>query len=345
MSYTPVATNYAQPGDTVNISTAAAEFRTLKQYIQQTLVPLINASTNASSITTGTLTNIPIVYGTATAIGTILLDIVPTYTGNFTGTGEYISSYIYTTFNATTAATAAFLEALDVIANLGASSNENLTNSVAGLVGAKIATNIVAGATGTISNDVVLRLFAYNQSAAIVTNVKVLSVEQTQNSSTGSVVNNIGALLNVGTVGTTFNTDLFLGNSAYGAGNFALYSSNPALSYLSGALQIAGYFQFSGAHIDAGVAYYNENSGFSVTLGNNWHNIFDAAGALATGTIIMPASPTNGQLCKLVFGQNITTLTINGNGNNVADAPTSASAGNSFEFIYHSANTSWYRAQ
>ena len=69
------------------------------------------------------------------------------------------------------------------------------------------------------------------------------------------------------------------------------------------------------------------------------------AGTLAALTINMPASPTDEEIHEVSFTQIITALTVSGNGNTLANAPTSAAAGNCFKWIYDTTTTTWYRLQ
>lgn len=69
--------------------------------------------------------------------------------------------------------------------------------------------------------------------------------------------------------------------------------------------------------------------------------IIDPAGALAALTVAFPASPIDGQLQRFSFTQAITTLTLSGG--TFSNAPTTAAAGNTFEFIYDTSTTKWFR--
>jgi hypothetical protein len=86
-------------------------------------------------------------------------------------------------------------------------------------------------------------------------------------------------------------------------------------------------------------------TGFSATIGNGINFlILTPAGTLATGTVIMPASPQDGQEVAISSSQAITTLTINGNtGQTVAGAPTTFAANGFCRFKYVLATTTWYR--
>lgn len=93
------------------------------------------------------------------------------------------------------------------------------------------------------------------------------------------------------------------------------------------------------------------STGFSITIGAGVETlILDPTGALATGTITMPATPVDGQIIKISSSQNIVALTVNANtGQSIKNAPTaltvSLTGSFGFEFRYVLSNTTWYRVQ
>jgi len=98
---------------------------------------------------------------------------------------------------------------------------------------------------------------------------------------------------------------------------------------------------------DTGYSYQTPTTGFSITLGNTTtHTILDPAGTLASGTIVMAASPSDGLIATVSSTQTITALTVSPNtGQTVQNAPTTLTAGSGFSYIYRSANNTWYRLQ
>jgi hypothetical protein len=71
--------------------------------------------------------------------------------------------------------------------------------------------------------------------------------------------------------------------------------------------------------------------------------VLNPAGTLATGTIIMPASPADGMTITFSSTQTITALTVNANaGQSIVSAPTKLPAGQSATFVYRLTGTSWY---
>ena len=83
-------------------------------------------------------------------------------------------------------------------------------------------------------------------------------------------------------------------------------------------------------------------TGFSITLAADT-TILAPAGTLATGTIIMPAAPVNGQKLTVSSTQQVTALTVTpGGGQTMALAPTFLAKATPVSFIYDLANTTWY---
>lgn len=68
------------------------------------------------------------------------------------------------------------------------------------------------------------------------------------------------------------------------------------------------------------------------------------AGALASGTVIMPASPLDGDTARISFAMTVTALTVSPNaGQFLLGAPTTATVSTGYGFVYRSATTTWYR--
>ena len=92
-------------------------------------------------------------------------------------------------------------------------------------------------------------------------------------------------------------------------------------------------------------------TGFTITIADGVTVLLlDPAGGLATGTVTMPANPYDKQTIAINSTQSITALTVSPNaGQSVANAPTtlavSLTGPQGYEFIYHAANTTWYRLQ
>jgi len=91
--------------------------------------------------------------------------------------------------------------------------------------------------------------------------------------------------------------------------------------------------------------YSTPTTGFTYTLPSNLvrYVIFNPAGTLATGTFKFTTNPFDGQVVTISTTQQITALTINGNGNTVSNAVSTLAAGASVSYLFRSTNTTWYR--
>lgn len=100
------------------------------------------------------------------------------------------------------------------------------------------------------------------------------------------------------------------------------------------------------ADCDPFYEYHQPASGFSITIGNNSNNvILDPSATLATGTITMPAHPSQqGQKISVRSSQTVTSLTVLASaGQNLgAGAPTTLLQGRSFSVIWNDQNSTWY---
>ncbi len=85
--------------------------------------------------------------------------------------------------------------------------------------------------------------------------------------------------------------------------------------------------------------------GFNVTINaGNTFLLLTPTGTLATGTITLPPSPTDGQSVLVTSTQTVTALTIAGNGKTVNGAPTTITVSTPFRLRYDAVNSSWYRS-
>jgi hypothetical protein len=94
---------------------------------------------------------------------------------------------------------------------------------------------------------------------------------------------------------------------------------------------------------DINYDYVQPSTGFTIAFPNNTYDlILDPAGTLATGTVTMPTSPTDGQIAYIHSSQIISALTISsGNSGSVA-CPSTIGAGGSIRLFYKNSNTKWY---
>lgn len=84
-----------------------------------------------------------------------------------------------------------------------------------------------------------------------------------------------------------------------------------------------------------------------VTLtSDNADNFINQGGTQATFTFNLPATPYDGQVCRLAFNNIVTTLTISGNSTTLSGtAATAAAVGTRLEYKYYAAATKWLRVQ
>ena len=70
--------------------------------------------------------------------------------------------------------------------------------------------------------------------------------------------------------------------------------------------------------------------------------VIQPAGTLATGTITMPASPADGMTITVESTQQITALTMSGNGGTIVGAAVQLIPNQPLSWVYRLANTTWY---
>jgi hypothetical protein len=73
--------------------------------------------------------------------------------------------------------------------------------------------------------------------------------------------------------------------------------------------------------------------------------MFDPAGTIATGTVVFPAFPADGQKIQIGTSNTITTLTVNANTgqtNKCTGATLTLTQAAPLHCIYRYANTTWY---
>jgi hypothetical protein len=85
-------------------------------------------------------------------------------------------------------------------------------------------------------------------------------------------------------------------------------------------------------------------TGFSYTFSPGTQVlIMNPAGTLATGTITMPANPTDGMTITFSTSQQITSLTLNPNtGQSITNRITTIPASRAMTYMYNASNLAWY---
>lgn len=95
--------------------------------------------------------------------------------------------------------------------------------------------------------------------------------------------------------------------------------------------------------------YLIPTSGFSVTVSDGGtdtqdvHLILTPAGTLATGTIVLPASPANKVEVLVSSTNEVTALTVDGGTATLSGAPTTIAATGYFRMKYDSILSTWFR--
>jgi len=84
-------------------------------------------------------------------------------------------------------------------------------------------------------------------------------------------------------------------------------------------------------------------TGFSYTFAPGTQVlVIDPAGTLATGTITMPAAPADGMTITVESTQQVTALTMSGNGGTVVGPAVQLIPNQPLSWVYRTSNTSWY---
>ena len=93
--------------------------------------------------------------------------------------------------------------------------------------------------------------------------------------------------------------------------------------------------------------YQTPTTGFSYTFAAGTQVlVMNPAGTLATGTITMPASPSDGMTITFSSSQQITALTVQGNtGQSMSNAVTFLPGKTAASYVYRLSNTTWYPTQ
>jgi len=215
--------------------------------------------------------------GTATitgnTAGTTDLTINPAFTaiGSSTILADFSPSFVDTTGGGT-ANTAL---ALRVDPTIGATNSKNWTATF-GLTGISVAPSITSGASGTITGVLGLGINVSNLAAG-ATLTAAVALEITAAVATGTITNNIGASISVGTAGTN-NVNLLLGTATAPSGTWGIYQSDSAANLLTGSLQINGafplYLPFNnavGGVIAGGVtAYFGPVGWYAFSSSQGW---------------------------------------------------------------------------
>ena len=112
---------------------------------------------------------------------------------------------------------------------------------------------------------------------------------------------------------------------------------------------IQALFEANAEKVEPVTQYSSPLAGASITITDgddgdlDVHLIITPAGTIATGTIVMPAAPSDKQVVIVNTTQEITTLTLDGNGNTIVGGLTTMLANAYFRLKYDTVNSIWYR--
>ena len=112
---------------------------------------------------------------------------------------------------------------------------------------------------------------------------------------------------------------------------------------------VSNLYQYLNRQVDYTVTSVQApTTGFSITMLASVGSIgsvltLNPAGTLATGTILLPKQPTDGQVAEVSTTATVTSLTVSGNGATIKNAPTTLLAGNGFAYYYSAASAAWFR--
>jgi hypothetical protein len=160
-------------------------------------------------------------------------------------------------------------------------------------------------------------------------------------SGTGVIVTNTGSWV-IGDSNTDPVTDSASNqwNATFAGGYNWFINNTPTLS---ASIDASGNFINNLGQADTSNTVLTPTSGSTVTLAtSNRRTILHPSGTLATLTIDMPASPVSGQLQTVTTTQTITALTVSGNGNSIAGAPTTLTASSAPSFTMIFIAGTWY---
>lgn len=126
-----------------------------------------------------------------------------------------------------------------------------------------------------------------------------------------------------------------------------IYSQSNGDARAASMSTILGYVEDNFASPDFSTVTAAPTSGFTETLDASTTGIWlilSPAGTLASGTIVLPAPGDcfDGQTIIVTSKEEITSLTVNGNGGNVNGAPTALLANGFFQLRFYALTSTWY---
>ena len=102
-----------------------------------------------------------------------------------------------------------------------------------------------------------------------------------------------------------------------------------------GGVSVAGTFTKAQKEVNLGLSYQTPATGGTITIGSTVNAlVLNPAGTIATLTINMPASPSNCTVIRISTSQEITAVTMSGNGNTLFNPATTMPAGYSSAWVF-----------
>ena len=124
----------------------------------------------------------------------------------------------------------------------------------------------------------------------------------------------------------------------------------PLVSFIGG-LPIGTFatLTHTGAIVDTSYSYQVPSNAFTINYPNGCSLLYlDPAAGLASGTINMPTTPVDGQICVIASSQTITALTVNASaGQAISNTPTaltvSTTGSYNYAFLFRVVGLKWFR--
>jgi len=132
--------------------------------------------------------------------------------------------------------------------------------------------------------------------------------------------------------------------------SFPLYDASNGDSRKTALTTLLAYMQ-ANLTFSSGITYTTQYSapsatGFNIAITDgttNIHLILTPVAGYAAGTITLPSAPADKQEVLVNCTQDITTLTVDGNGNTVTGEPAAMTANDFFRLKFDAPTDAWYR--
>jgi len=126
------------------------------------------------------------------------------------------------------------------------------------------------------------------------------------------------------------------------SGSAVVFLVTLASDVVTPALLAGGTLPIGASNIVESYSKLVPTTGFAITLAAR-RTILNPAATLAAGTITMPPTPVDGQVCTVTSTKQVTALTVSPNsGQAVVCAPTFLSAGTPFSMLFQASSNTWF---